>query len=83
VGLTTGQGSAPLIMLEYSNDGGRTFPARCQREVSVRIGRYEDRVVWQSLGSSRVGRVYRAAVSDPVKVVIRDTQAEVEGGSWA
>lgn len=82
VGLTTGQGSDPEMMLDYSDDGGVTFTAMPNRSLGA-IGRYTDRIVWQALGSSRVGRVYRGAVSDPVKVVIRDTQAEVEGGKWA
>jgi hypothetical protein len=83
VGLTSGQGSAPEIMLQYSNDGGKTFPGSMPNRSLGAIGRYEDRVVWQSLGSSRVGRVYRASVSDPVKVIVRDTQAQVKGGRWA
>lgn len=82
VGLTSGQGSDPEIMLDYSDDGGVTFTSMPNRSLGA-IGRYTDRIAWQGLGSSRVGRVYRAAVSDPVKVVLRDTQAEVEGGKWA
>ncbi len=82
VGLTAGQGSDPEMMLDWSDDGGVTFASMPNRSLGA-IGRYTDRVVWQALGSSRVGRVYRGAVSDPVKVVIRDTQAEVEGGKWA
>ena len=82
VGLTSGQGSDPEIMLDWSDDGGMTYRSMPNRSLGA-IGRYTDRIVWQALGSSRVGRVYRGAVSDPVKVVIRDTQAEVRGGKWA
>jgi hypothetical protein len=82
VGLTTGQGSDPQMMLDYSDDGGVTFKSMPNRSLGA-IGRYTDRITWQALGSSRVGRVYRGAVSDPVKVILRDTQAEVEGGKWA
>lgn len=82
VGLTTGQGSDPQMMLDYSDDGGVTFSSMPNRGMGA-IGRYTDRIAWQGLGSSRVGRVYRGAVSDPVRVVIRDTHAEVEGGKWA
>lgn len=81
VGLTTGQGSNPQIMLEYSDDGGRTFRSMPNRSLGA-IGRYTDRVVWQGLGSSRQ-RVYRGAVSDPVKLVVTDTQTEIRGGRWA
>lgn len=82
VGLTSGQGSDPEMMLDYSDDGGVTFTSMPNRGLGA-IGRYTDRITWTALGSSRVGRVYRGAVSDPVKVVLRDTQAEVEGGKWA
>lgn len=81
VGLTTGQGSDPQMMLEYSDDGGRTFLSMPTRSMGA-IGRYTDRVAWHALGSSRVGRVYRGAVSDPVKVIVRDTLAEIVGGRW-
>lgn len=69
VGLTTGQGSAPQIMLTYSDDGGRTFDS-VERWVSMgAIGEYQTRVRWDRLGSSRE-RIYRVAISDPVKRTI-------------
>lgn len=82
VGLTTGQGSDPQMMLDYSDDGGVTFTSMPNRGLGA-LGHYTDRITWTALGSARVGRVYRGAVSDPVKVVLRDTHAEVEGGKWA
>lgn len=78
VGLTTGQGSDPQMMLDYSNDGGQTWTALSTKDIGA-IGRYDTRVVWNRLGSSRQ-RVYRAAVSDPVPVNVTDTQIEVRGG---
>jgi hypothetical protein len=78
VGLTTGQGSDPQMMLEYSNDGGQTWTSLSNKSIGA-IGRYDTRVVWNRLGSSRQ-RVYRASVSDPVKVNLTDTQIEVRGG---
>lgn len=78
VGLTTGQGSAPEIMLDYSDDGGRTWESMPNRSIGA-LGNYETRVVWHNLGSSRQ-RVYRAAISDPVKVVVTNTLLEVRGG---
>jgi len=44
-----------------------------------RIGDYRKRVVWHRLGSSR-DRVYRMAVTDPVPVIVYDTQLQAEGG---
>lgn len=78
VGLTTGQGSDPQMMLDYSNDGGQTWTSLTNKSIGA-IGRYDTRVVWNRLGSSRQ-RVYRASVSDPVKVNVTDTQIEVRGG---
>jgi len=78
VGLTTGQGSDPQIMLDYSDDGGMTWETLPTRSIGA-IGKYETRAVWTSLGSSK-NRVYRMAISDPVKVTVTDTLLEVRGG---
>jgi hypothetical protein len=78
VGLVTGQGSDPQMMLDYSNDGGQTWAALATKDIGA-IGRYDTRVVWNRLGSARQ-RVYRASVSDPIPVNVTDTQIEVRGG---
>jgi hypothetical protein len=75
VGLTTGQGSDPEIMLDVSDDGGRTWRAFPTKKLG-KIGTFRTRVEWNALGSSR-DRVYRMAVSDPVKGIVSDTQLEV------
>ena len=77
VGLTTGQGSDPEIMLDVSDDGGRTWQAMVNQKLG-RIGEYSNRIRWHRLGSSR-DRIYRMAVSDPVKVTVSDTVLEVIG----
>ena len=77
-GLTTGQGSDPKIMLEKSDDGGKTWQFLPSKSLGLR-GKYESRVVWHGLGSARQ-RAYRASVSDPVPLVVTDTQLEVTGG---
>lgn len=78
VGLPTGQGSDPEMMLDYSDDGGQTWTALPNKSIGA-IGRYDTRVVWTRLGSARQ-RVYRAAVSDPIPVNVTDTQLESRGG---
>lgn len=75
VGVTTGQGSVPEIMLDISNDGGRTWRAFSTRKMGA-TGEYHQRIRWQKLGSSR-DRIYRMAVSDPVKVTVSDAQLEL------
>jgi hypothetical protein len=82
VGLTTGQGSIPEIMLDYSDDGGKTWLFMPNREIG-RIGDYLHQVSWTRLGSSRKPRVFRGAVSDPVRVNITDTQWTGRGGRIA
>ena len=78
VGLTTGQGSDPKIMLEKSDDGGKTWKSLPDRSLGP-LGERLTRAVWHNLGSSRQ-RVYRAAVSDPISIVVTDTLLEVKGG---
>ena len=78
VGLTSGQGSDPEIMLDYSDDGGITWASMPNKKLG-QIGQYRQKVVWDRLGSAQQ-RVYRAAVSDPVRVAITDTQLTIDGG---
>jgi hypothetical protein len=78
VGLTTGQGSDPVIMLDYSDDGGLTWNALPNKSLGP-IGQYRKKVEWRALGNSPQ-RVYRAAVSDPVELQIVDTVLDVRGG---
>ncbi len=78
VGLTSGQGSEPEMMMDYSDDGGRTWTSLPNKEIGP-IGAFDTRVVWTGLGSARQ-RVYRGAISDPIKVVISDTTLNVRGG---
>lgn len=80
VGLVTGQGSAPEMMMDFSDDGGITYQSMPNRSIGA-IGRYTDRLIWQGLGSA-YQRVYRGAVSDPVKVVVADTLVETRGGRF-
>lgn len=75
VGLTSGQGSSPIIYLDYSKDGGRTFN-NLQRFNSLgAIGSYLTRCRWLRLGQARQW-VFRVHISDPVKRVILRAYAE-------
>ena len=78
VGTTSGQGSNPEIMLDYSDDGGITWVSLPNKSLGP-LGQYRKKVEWRALGSSPQ-RVYRAAVSDPVELQIVDTIADVRGG---
>lgn len=75
VGLTTGLGSDPQLMLDISDDSGRTWRALPTQSIG-KLGKYKTQVHWDRLGSS-FDRIYRMAVSDPVKVIVSDAQIEV------
>lgn len=64
VGLQSGQGSNPKIMMRYSDDGGRTWSSELLKDIGA-AGKYNTRVRWQKLGKSR-DRVYEVSFSDPV-----------------
>ncbi len=67
-GLTTGQGSDPQMMLNHSDDGGRTWSN--ERWVTMgKIGEYWKQAIWRRLGTFK-SRIYRVVVSDPIKTVI-------------
>jgi hypothetical protein len=76
VGLVTGQGSLPGIVLEFSDDGGVTWTTAPTRHLGA-IGQYRHRVFWTGLGRSK-DRVYRWHISDPVQLVLMDTQIDYE-----
>lgn len=78
VGLTTGQGSDPEVMLDISDDGGVTWRSLPNKKLG-QLGEYRKRVTWHALGSSRE-RVYRGRVSDPVRVSLTNTMLEARGG---
>lgn len=79
VGLVSGQGSDPQMMLRWYDDGGKTFSSEHWRDMGA-IGEYKKRAIWRRLGQSR-DRVYELTISDPVKRVIVDAWAEVEAGA--
>jgi hypothetical protein len=78
-GLSSGQGSDPQIMLQWSDDGGNTWSNEHWRDIGG-IGNYRTRVSWERLGSFRQ-RTIRLSVSDPVRCVIYSAQAEIVGGT--
>ena len=73
VGLASGQGSNPQIMMSYSDDGGRTWSS--ERWVTMgAIGNYLYRARWTELGSF-YQRVIKIRITDPVKRVILSARA--------
>lgn len=69
VGLQSGQGSTPQIMLQVSKDNGRTFGIERWKTFGA-VGQYKDhRAIWRRLGTGR-DFVFRFAMTDPVKFVL-------------
>lgn len=76
VGLATGQGSDPQVILEWSDDGGRTWSNQYWQSIGV-IGQYEHRTRWTRLGSFRQ-RTMRLTFTDPVKYIVHGAFADIE-----
>lgn len=66
VGLTVGQGSKPVVMMEYSDDSGNTFKGPFKRSIG-KIGEYGHETVWNRQGRLPNARTIRFSVTDPVK----------------
>jgi hypothetical protein len=80
VGLITGQGSNPQIMMQYSDDGGNSWSSERWADIGTQ-GDYSPMkpIIWEELGSF-YERMFRFKVSDPVKVVLISANADVEVG---
>jgi hypothetical protein len=66
VGLQTGQGSNPVALLSWSDDGGHSWSNEHPASMGA-AGKYLTRIKWRRLGMSR-DRVFRVATSEPVPV---------------
>lgn len=83
VGLTSGQGLDPQVMLDISDDGGRTWSAQQPWQSLGVLGAYKQRLRWKKLGSTEPGgtRVMRVTISDPVRRTIVAANADVRPGT--
>lgn len=71
VGLNSGQGSDPEVMLRWSDDGGHTWSNEHWSKIG-KIGQFYRRVFWRRLGMTLKlrDRVYELSGTDPVKINI-------------
>jgi len=78
VGLVTGQGSDPEVMLRWSDDGGHTWSNEHWRKMGA-IGQYGFRTIWRRLGMTMKlrDRVYEVSGTDPVKIAIMGAELQV------
>ena len=80
VGVLTGQGSDPQVMLRFSDDGGHTWSNEKWTGMGA-IGAYQRRAIWRRLGMTVKlrDRVYEVSGTDPVKIVILGAELAVDG----
>jgi len=74
-GLIGGQGADPEVILQWSDNGGRTWRNEHHRPLGP-IGAYAYRTIWRRLGMFRQ-RSMRIIISDPIKIAIYGAYAEL------
>jgi hypothetical protein len=80
VGLNTGQGSNPQVMLRFSDDGGHTWSNEHWKSMGA-IGEYGNRTIWRRLGATMKirDRVYEVSGTDPVRIYIMGAELVLSG----
>lgn len=68
VGLQNGQGSNPLVALQLSKDGAKTWSTTFTTTIGA-VGQYQTSVMFNRLGVARQ-MTFRIKISDPVKIAI-------------
>lgn len=79
VGLVTGQGKDPVVMLRYSDDNGHTWGNWLFSTVG-KIGQYSARAKYNRLGRGR-NRVFQIKMTDPVKFVLLSMVLDYDQGA--
>lgn len=78
VGLITGQGSDPQVMMRYSVNGGRTWSSELWRSLGA-IGQSEYKPSWNNLGMGN-DWAFEFSFSDPTKFNIYNIFADIQVG---
>ena len=79
LGLTTGQGSNPQVLMRMSRNGGKTWGNTRTRSTGA-LGAYDKRVIWQNCGAGR-NMVPEFTATDPVATRWLDLIADVREGA--
>lgn len=75
VGLSSGQGSDPQIMLRWSDDGGHNWSNEKWRSLGA-LGQRVKRITFRQLGQFS-NRIFEIVVTDPVKAAILGVYADI------
>lgn len=78
MGLTTGQGSEPLLMVRWSDDGGHAW-SKIRYITAGRRGQYDHRAIVRRLSRAR-DRVFEVTVSDPIPWNLLAAYLDLEQG---
>ena len=80
VGLASGQGDDPQVMLRWSDDGGHTWSREHWTTIG-KIGEYGKRAIWRRLGMTQKlrDRVFEVSGTDPVKIAIVGAELLLDG----
>lgn len=78
VGIASGQGSEPRLMVSWSDDGGKNFSTEVWEDIGE-LGKTVQ-VKIDSLGSFDDARILRLRVTDPVHMSIHRVMADLEVG---
>jgi|3_EtaG_2_1085321.scaffolds.fasta_scaffold02496_3 hypothetical protein len=71
-------GQDPMMMMEYSDDGSRSFGNGRFRSLG-KAGEYNRRVIWRRVNSFPRSRVLRFVFSEPVKPVFIKLEVDIVG----
>lgn len=69
-------GYDPKVIMRYSDDRGKTFGNEIEESLG-KIGSTKERVIWNQLGSSRIGKTFELTVTDPVPFVVNSAYLKV------
>ena len=71
VGVISGQGENPQVILRWSDDGGNTWSNEHRASMGAQV-QYGTRTIWRRLGMTMKirDRVYEVSGSDPVPIII-------------
>lgn len=79
VGLATGQGSDPQVMLSISRDGGHSFGTERWTDAG-KTGQFRHRARWRRCGRAR-DLVLKVRITDPVEINLLRASADYERGT--
>jgi len=78
VGIATGQGSSPRVMMQVSKDGGHTWGTEIWAPLG-KAGETTSRALWRRLGRAR-DWTFKFTITDPVKRVLTGAAATIRPG---